>query len=323
MQMTNIKSAISSSDQWDSGQSLLCASYNRTRKWETLLAEYGFPSQIEEGDLTGKLVCQQVGAIRFIEAEYDPVDLATTPETCEKSGEIRLILLRSGEVELVREHDSIEFTAGDFFLMNSKISGRLRIKQRTHLLAMNWPGEELVPCDVWRKKENMLAFLKPNGLARLFSNYFIDVFEQLPDLSVSEVAALIQPTISLIDCAVGCQLDTPQLSRAQRAFSDAKQFTLENIRNPELSPTTVAQYLGISTRYLHALFKPEGVSVSDWIKNARIEGVKAEIARHIRQEVNMTSLAFNWGFNDLSTFYRHFKKSTGLPPGEYVKLLQS
>jgi AraC-like DNA-binding protein len=317
------KSAISSSDQWDSSEPIPGASYSRAQKWETLLAEYGFPTQIEEGDLTGKLMCQQVGTICFVEAEYDPVDLSTAPEICEKQGEIKLILLRSGEVELVREHDSIEFSAGDFFLMNSKTDGSFRVKQRTHLLAMNWPGESLIPSDLWRKNENLFKFLNPNGLAKLFSDYFIAVFEQLPYLSTSEVAALIQPTVSLIDCAVGCQLNTPQLSRAQSAFSDAKQFALENIRDPELSPTTVAQHLGISTRYLHALFKPEGVSVGDWIKNARIEGVKAEIARHINQDVNMTSLAFDWGFNDLSTFYRHFKQSTGLPPGEYIKLLQS
>ena len=54
-----------------------------------------------------------------------------------------------------------------------------------------------------------------------------------------------------------------------------------------------------------------------WLSHTRRLAVEHAQQRLFHTELPITSIAFECGFRDLSTFYRQFKKLSGMSPGEY------
>ncbi len=76
-----------------------------------------------------------------------------------------------------------------------------------------------------------------------------------------------------------------------------------------------AARLGMSRRRFTQLFREEaGTSWSDYVTGLRIDH-----ARRLLRETNrsITAIAFECGYEDLSSFYRAFKRRAGLPPNEW------
>ncbi len=81
---------------------------------------------------------------------------------------------------------------------------------------------------------------------------------------------------------------------------------------------TLSQLSGMNEKYLCRLFKEfTNRTPIDYINNLRIESACHEITVNNR---NITEVAFECGFNDLSYFSRAFKKYKGITPNSYKKM---
>jgi AraC-like DNA-binding protein len=69
-------------------------------------------------------------------------------------------------------------------------------------------------------------------------------------------------------------------------------------------------------RSLHLLFEVEGVSFGHWVTRRRLEEIKLLLANPSTADRSIADIAFAWGFNDLSTFYRAFQTAYGVKPGD-------
>lgn len=77
----------------------------------------------------------------------------------------------------------------------------------------------------------------------------------------------------------------------------------------------VADRLGISRRYFSLLFKDHtGESWLSYIRNLRVAYAKKLL---ISSDRSVTTITFECGFNDLSNFYRCFKKLEGTSPEKW------
>ena len=85
--------------------------------------------------------------------------------------------------------------------------------------------------------------------------------------------------------------------------------------NPELCLQLIASVFGISIPYLSRFFKEQtGENLNSYINNMRIAKAK-ELLQH--DNVTISDVAKNVGFNNDSSFIRVFKKNTGKTPGAY------
>ncbi len=90
--------------------------------------------------------------------------------------------------------------------------------------------------------------------------------------------------------------------------------------NPELTIDELAANLDCSRHHLsQAMNDVLGQSFYDCINHYRVEEAKILLSDPERASYKIASLAFDAGFNSISTFNDVFKKSTGLTPSQFRK----
>lgn len=95
-----------------------------------------------------------------------------------------------------------------------------------------------------------------------------------------------------------------------------RTYLNENLRDPALSPTTVARAQGVSLRYLYDLFEDEGTTISRFIQQARLDRCRADIEDRTQSCRSLSEIAFSWGFSDSAHFSRAFRNRFGMSPRE-------
>jgi AraC family transcriptional regulator, positive regulator of tynA and feaB len=79
-----------------------------------------------------------------------------------------------------------------------------------------------------------------------------------------------------------------------------------------LKVADVAGDVGISNRYVHALMARSGTTFSDHVMARRLDAIAADLRRPASAARDIGSIAFDWGFADLSHFSRRFKERFGM-----------
>ncbi len=100
----------------------------------------------------------------------------------------------------------------------------------------------------------------------------------------------------------------------KKKFDQAVAFIEENYMH-DISRENFAESIGINHDYLGKLFiQHKGKKMSDYINEMRIKKAGEML---LSAEKNVTEIAFEVGFDSLSTFYRVFQKIMGEKPTDY------
>jgi AraC-like DNA-binding protein len=70
-------------------------------------------------------------------------------------------------------------------------------------------------------------------------------------------------------------------------------------------------------RYLHKLFEPEGVSVSEWIRNKRLDHCQRDLLNPALADQTIVTIAARWGLTNGAQFSRLFRATYGCSPREH------
>jgi AraC family transcriptional activator of tynA and feaB len=97
----------------------------------------------------------------------------------------------------------------------------------------------------------------------------------------------------------------------------AQGFIREHLRDPDLCIDQISMALGCTKRYLHMLFSDRGMTVSDYIWQARLQHCRQELETQPGKTI--TDVAFSWGFSSSSHFSRVFRKYFGVAPSSIHK----
>jgi AraC family transcriptional activator of tynA and feaB len=123
---------------------------------------------------------------------------------------------------------------------------------------------------------------------------------------------LMRPSVSEstpLACAYQQQTQTLMLQKAK--------VCIENeLMNNALSPSMVADRIGTSVRNLHRLFACCDTTIGRYILERRLEQCAEDLKSDGAHE-KVSSVAYNWGFNDVSHFSRSFKARFGISPREF------
>lgn len=91
-------------------------------------------------------------------------------------------------------------------------------------------------------------------------------------------------------------------------------------RNSELKLTDLSSILSLSTHHLSQLLNQElGLSFYDFVNQYRVKEAQTRMADPASRHLTILSIALDAGFNSQASFYRIFKKSTGMTPTAFIK----
>jgi AraC family transcriptional regulator, positive regulator of tynA and feaB len=91
----------------------------------------------------------------------------------------------------------------------------------------------------------------------------------------------------------------------------------QDLANEALSPQRVATHFGICPRYVHKIFASLGTTFTCYVNEQRLDRIRLDLVSDACRHQPISSVAYRWGFNNLSTFIRLFKKRYGCPPSQY------
>ena len=92
----------------------------------------------------------------------------------------------------------------------------------------------------------------------------------------------------------------------------ARDILARDLRQPDLSPATIARELGISLRQVHVLFEPTGLSFARTLTAMRLADASRMLAT--APERSVTDIAYLCGFDSIATFYRVFRAAYAMTP---------
>jgi AraC family transcriptional activator of tynA and feaB len=94
-------------------------------------------------------------------------------------------------------------------------------------------------------------------------------------------------------------------------------YCRKNLHDVELSPHLVAARFGISVRTLHLRFEKLGRSFGRWLLENRLDACGKMLRDPHQRGSSISSIAYRWGFNDLSHFNKAFRARFGMPPRQW------
>ncbi|MCV7408545.1 helix-turn-helix domain-containing protein [Mycobacterium florentinum] len=94
-------------------------------------------------------------------------------------------------------------------------------------------------------------------------------------------------------------------------------FVERNLGDPGLDGMAIAAAFHLSLRQLQRLFETDGHTVTEWIRNRRIEHCRKDLANAELVAVPVGVIGARWGLVNAAHFSRLFKAAHGLSPREY------
>lgn len=300
----------------------------RASAWNTL-----YSSQLNKVEFTphdrqgfsAQLSLGQLGPIQFAR-------MATNRTTIERTrrhivhGSPRLysfLLQVSGSSQFSHCGQETKLSAGDFTLCDSYAPHNFDVEDDSTVIMLRVDAKTLkahLPtpdkfCGLHLKSDVGLTGTMSAMVAKLHTQLesgFSSSFDQ-------RFASHLLEMLSM-SYAIGFeqQLDCSAVLRSR--YSEVVRHVEDRLRDPQLSPATIAAGLRISPRYLRAVFATSGERASAYIVRRRLE----ECAKQIRNPAwagnTLTEIAFAWGFNSAAHFTRTFHQHFGMTPRDYRRI---
>lgn len=240
------------------------------------------------------------------------------PEDFMESNHRRFSLVHVVEGDLAISHHLGMSTlkAGEFTLMDNSHPRKMFVYNKVLLFLVSVPYQVLqryLPMpEVMEGQTLTLPRDETDGSDTLFAP-LLSMWDQLKQGSLRDFAPSISEKF-LSNLAQVYSRHLPVLSStALRRINEARQLIEAQLANPELSVESVANCMGVSSRYLRGLFH-SSEKLSHYILRRRLEESACLLGSPVEQHSSITSIALRCGFNSPAHFSRAFHKHYGVTP---------
>lgn len=128
--------------------------------------------------------------------------------------------------------------------------------------------------------------------------------------------------LSILDLVLAAIEAEDEEKPAQRCLHDAKleraqRYIIANLADKKLCPERIARHTAVSLRTLNRLFAEQGITPMRWVWKSRLAASHAALVE--RSGKNVSDVAFQFGFSEVSHFSRSFKAAYGASPEKLTR----
>jgi len=274
-------------------------------------------------DFDAFISIRELGGVRIARFGGSPVAAARTPAHIDMSdpGYYMLALPTRGVARVRQLGRQITLRPGDLALLDSSHPYTIEFGNADQFehVAYQIPKARL---DARSDQiERALAVRLPAGsdAGRLASPYLSTLAAPSWRTPNASATPLLETGLDLLVNAalLAAGLDLPSVARQAGMLDQLKMHARSRLRDPSLSPVSVAAAHYLSTRQLHRLFAREGMTFGAWVREERLGGCRRDLADPGLREVPVAELAARWGYRSAAHFTRTFSARYGVGPRDF------
>ncbi|MDQ0456871.1 helix-turn-helix domain-containing protein [Rhizobium paknamense] len=298
------------------------APHERIDLWEEHCAEnvVGLRcSCLSEKGLDARYRYFDFGRVKMIEIAGDEHFIERTPHLLrrQEKNSAFLTMILNGKIFVNRAGQCVVAEAGDVILYDTNQAYMHGFPAFARQVIFEIPGDDFRDrFGAWSLRD-VVHFGGTSNPARMIPLALQDVMRQaqLCALADGKAAAdlenkvwdVMETAYSLVSGGVRSAYHAQLLLRARR-------YIAEHLGDPELDPSMIADFMGISLRQLNRLFERESLSLVAHIQEKRLEGARQDLLRRGNCGMSVSDVCYKWGFKSLAHFSRKFSERYGVSP---------
>lgn len=297
---------------------------DRSRHWHEAIASAYFPLDLrfrEADRFSGDLTTWRFGDVSISRLSCDALQYLRLPHHFRGAREEEFLVTvpARAEVFFSQSGRDVKCRPGGFILERSSEPYQFSHAEPADMWVLKVDADALTGRLRAPDRFCTLQFEANNGAGGLFN----DMLQLLPgrfDGMTQEARATVgRQLVDLLVLAI--KADDRVLTSGNSTVRAAHLARIEayirtNLHEFDLGPERIAHACGISTRYLHELFKDTDQTVRGWIRDQRLAACRDALADPNNNQT-AAEIAYRWGFSDQTQFSRVFKAHYGVPPGEF------
>ncbi len=213
---------------------------------------------------------------------------------------------------------------GDLILCDSAAPHSYRMEERSEIVLLRVPAHILaahLPSPEYFCGRHLTA---AQGLTRSVVTLILSLCGRLePGLAGDFQARVARHLLDMIATCYAIAFESLGNSGSaviDRRYAAVKLYIEQSLRDPELSPCSIADRLKLSSRYVRMIFAAGSETASAYILRRRLEECARQMADPRWRGHSITEIAFAWGFNSAPHFTRSFRGRYGVSPRHYRRL---
>ncbi|MGQ0463817.1 MAG: helix-turn-helix domain-containing protein [Sporichthyaceae bacterium] len=266
----------------------------------------------------GRVEAVSVGETKVRQISAGAHTFVRTPHQVRSADEdyFHIALCHSGTTHVTQHGRETTLRPGEFVLYDSAAPFAFAMEEDFDYSVCLFP-KRLLPLSARELADaTAIRFDGTRGLGAMIPSLFTALrsheFDALPSASQDAMMAAIADLYvamvrSRVDSSAAPSL---HLTRA-RAYVD------EHVADLALDPAAIALACSISVSYLHKLFSASGESVTDYIRERRLQSCWTDLARPDLAGLTVGAIGRRWGLPDPAHLSRAFKARFGVSPTEH------
>lgn len=250
--------------------------------------------------------------------------LASGPYVNERSEDVispvdprfTLTLQRRGSSRIEQNGQTIELGPGDFTITESSRPYRRTYMGDTSVVLILFPQQMLtIPPRALAHLVGTKFSGSDGGLGAIVSRFLDGVAENLPALQDPMGLSIVDSVIDVVSTLIASRAVAGMESGTSAwQLLEIRDYIMEHLGEPDLTPERIARANYISLRQLHTLFTRSGSTVAAWIRDRRLEMCRRELSDPRKARRTVREISEKWGFSNQTYFAKVFRATYGYSP---------
>lgn len=154
-----------------------------------------------------------------------------------------------------------------------------------------------------------------NPMIRFMATGFLNLWDNIPDMTTHQAGGAMQGTLNLMQGCLGRESMMPDAVDTPTSLALAKVISryVEANLSENLTPASLAQTFRMSRSQIYRIFAPHG-GVANYLWDRRLQRSLQLLSQHRYSHKNISTIAFDCGFNSESHFSRAFRAKFKITP---------
>lgn len=302
--------------------------------WEAaMVEEFGglHPGELSAGsvEVTGSLRSAELGSLGIFDIRGTPQSLRRTTASVRSApiDVVKICISRSGTITVHQGDAEVRIGPGEMTLYDTARPYELLLTGDWKCTVMTVPRDALtLPWNV--VSQGMARRISARrGPASVLSHLIDEGIQASCDADSQDCGPSVlnslgsEAGLRLLEGALNAPvrqaLDVESGEDIEHSRSLIRSWIVDHARTPGLSHDDVARAHHLSPRSLHRLFVNDDSSATQLIRESRLAGVRADLAKPEHRHRPVMAVASQWGFADQAHFTRAFRSAFGTTPDAY------